>query len=128
MLELRIRIMALPKGSNPNRPQKGSSTIAEPIKDIKAIKRIKKILADHPRNFAIFNCGINFGLRANELLSMKVGLVNTLQVGDSFTVKEQKTGKNRRLTLNKSTYEAIQLLLESKTFLDGDYLFQSRTK
>lgn len=36
---------------NANHPQKGSTIRVEPIRDKKAIYRIKKILEDHPRDY-----------------------------------------------------------------------------
>jgi hypothetical protein len=40
--------MPFPKGQNPNHPTAGSTIKVEPIRDKKAITRIKKILADRP--------------------------------------------------------------------------------
>lgn len=50
--------MPLQKGQNPNHPKPGSAIKVEPIRDIKAIKRIKKILSDQPRNLCLFTLGI----------------------------------------------------------------------
>ena len=51
--------MGMPKGENFNHPKAGSSTKVQPIRDMKAIKRIKKVLADQPRNLCLFTLGIN---------------------------------------------------------------------
>jgi integrase len=40
-------------------------------------------------------------------------------------LKEKKTGKNRRITLNKPCMDAIRRLLESTDYEDGDPLFRS---
>ncbi len=64
--------MAMQKGQNVNRPKTGPSIKVKPIRDMKAIKRIKKILADQPRNLCLFTLGINSAYRANELLSLTV--------------------------------------------------------
>jgi integrase len=74
--------MPFPKGQNPNHPAAGSTIKVEPIRDKKAIVRIKKILADRPRELCLFTLGINTAYRANELLSLKVGQVKNLQAGD----------------------------------------------
>ena len=60
------------KGQNPNHPTAGSTIKVEPIRDKKAISRIKKILGDQPRDLCLFTLGINTAYRANELLSLKV--------------------------------------------------------
>jgi len=64
-----------------NHPKKGATIKVEPIRDLKAIKRIKKILTDKPRDLCLFTFGINTAYRANELLSIKVCEVSHLQVG-----------------------------------------------
>jgi len=98
----------------------------EPIKSKVIISEIKKSLSDHPRNFALFVCGINFGFRGGDLLNIKVEQVKDLKVGDDFEVKEQKTKKFRRITLNQNCFDAIQNLLNHTNFDDGSYLFQSQ--
>ena len=45
--------MPFPKGQNPNHPTAGSTTKVEPIRDKKEIARIKKILADRPRDLCL---------------------------------------------------------------------------
>jgi len=63
---------------NKNHPAKGSKIAVEPIKEIKNIKAIKKLLADKPRDFCLFTMGINTNLRASDLLSIIVEQVATL--------------------------------------------------
>jgi len=50
--------MSPPKGCNPNHPKPGAIIRVEPIRDVRAIGRIKKLLADHPRNHALFVLGM----------------------------------------------------------------------
>jgi len=114
------------KKRSKNHPKKGSSIKVEPIRDLKAIRTIKKLLADHPRNYCLFVLGINTAFRAGDLLSITVGLVRDLRVGDHLEVREQKTGKLRRVTLNRAAVEAIQQLLGSREFGDDDYLFSGQ--
>ena len=113
---------------NPNHPQKGSTIKVDPIKKLKDIKAIKKLLANKPRDLALFTIGINTNLRASDLLRLKVGQVKDLKAGDTFEIREKKTGKARRITLNKTCITAIQNLLASKQYQDGDYLFQSQRR
>jgi len=116
------------KIGNPNHPKKGSTIKVEPIKKQKDIKAIKKMLANKPRDFALFTIGINTNLRASDLLRLKVGQVKDLKAGDTVEIKEKKTGKARRITMNKTCIKAIQNLLASKQYQDDDYLFQSQRR
>jgi len=42
---------------NPNHPKTGSQIKVDPIKNLKDIKSIKKLLKDNPRDFALFVMG-----------------------------------------------------------------------
>ena len=109
-----------------NHPKKGSTIKVEPIKNKKDIATIRKLLADNPRNSALFLIGINLGLRAGDLLNLEVRQTRGLKTGDSVEIKEQKTGKLRRLTFNQTCVNAINTLLASKSFRDTDFLFQGQ--
>jgi integrase len=112
-----------------NHPVKGSSIRVDPIRDLKDIRLIKKILADRPRDLALFVLGINTNLRASDLLRIRVGDVRHLKPGEYFTLREKKTAKLRSITINKAVFEAIAGLLASLPVVnDSDYLFQSRKK
>jgi integrase len=113
---------------NPNHPVKGSQIKVDPIKKTKDIKAIKKLLANRPRDLALFTIGINTNLRASDLLRLKVGHVKSLNPGDTVEIKEKKTGKVRRINLNKACTGAIQHLLEAGEYKDTDYLFQSQRR
>jgi len=110
---------------NPNRPAPGSTIRVEPIKRLKDIKAIKKMLAGRPRDLALFVLGINTNLRASDLLRIKVAQVKGLKPGDEIEIKEKKTGKLRRITLNKAAVTAIQAALKATAYADDDYLFKS---
>jgi integrase len=100
--------MPFPKGQNPNHPADGSTIKVEPIRDKKAIARIKKILVDRPCDLCLFTLGINTAYRANELLSLKVGQVKNLKAGEVPDLKQRKTHKYRSATLNVTATTAIQ--------------------
>jgi integrase len=114
------------KGQNFNRPEKGSSIKVEPIKRKRDIDSIKKLLSDNPRDSALFTIGINTNLRASDLLRITAGQVRGLKSGDSIELKEKKTGKFRRVTLNRACIQAIQRLLASKPYTDDDPLFMGQ--
>jgi integrase len=110
-----------------NHPKKDSIIKVEPIRELKDIKNIKKHLADSHRNLAIFTLGINTNLRASDILKITVGQVKHLKTGEHFTLTEQKTDKQRTITVNQSVYEAFQRLLATiPTASDSEPLFQSR--
>lgn len=113
--------------NNPNHPKKGSQIKVEPIRNLKDIRTIKKTLKDKSRDYCLFVLGINTNLRAGDLLRIKVGDVRILEVGEEFVLKEKKTGKSRRITMNNSAVEGIQYHLEnSPELIDDDYLFKSQ--
>ncbi|HEY9877965.1 MAG TPA: site-specific integrase [Leptolyngbyaceae cyanobacterium] len=118
--------MPFKQGQNPNRPPAGSTIRVEPIRDRAAIKRIKKLLRDQPRDLCLFTLGINTAFRANELLSIKVGQVRSLGVGDVLVVKQSKTDKYRQVTLNKTVVEAVERWLDTTDLGDSEFLFKSQ--
>jgi integrase len=118
--------MAFLKGENPHHPALGSVLKVEPIRDKRAIARIKKLLRDHPRDLCLFVVGMNTAFRANELLSLKVGQVRSLQVSDVLSVKQSKTGKFRQVTVNNAVVEAISLHLAVNPLSDDEPLFKGK--
>lgn len=116
------------KGENHNHPKKGSTIKVAPITNVKDIKAIKKILATNPRNFCLFTIGINTNLRASDLVKLRVGQVRSLKTMDEIEIKETKTHKKRRISLNKACIDAIQNHLDGSGLADDDYLFQSQRR
>lgn len=111
------------KGQNYNHPAAGSQIRVEPIKNLKDISAIKKLLADKPLYSALFITGINTNLRASDLLSITAGQVRGLKPMDEINLVEKKTGKHRRINLNKTCIDAINRLLATRQYQDDDYLF-----
>jgi len=109
-----------------NRPGKGIKKAVEPIRKIKDIRAIKKILADKPRDLLLFTLGINNGLRAGDLLKLKIYQVKTLQIGDLIAITENKTGKKNILVINKPSFDALQNFLNNTEKEDDEYLFSGR--
>lgn len=110
-----------------NHPQKGDSIKVDPIRSERDIRNIKKLLADKPRDLALFTLGINTNLRASDIVRITVGQVRHLQPGQHFNIREKKTGKERSVTINKTVHESIQNLLKTiPNAEDNDPLFQSR--
>lgn len=92
----------------------------DPIKKLKDIEKIKQYLKgkDNRRDYMLFVVGINVGLRAGDLLELRIKKVlNGNMINDSVLIQEQKTGKMREFTLNKSAKDAIQYYLNDKSIL-----------
>ena len=117
---------------NSNHPQAGTSISVEPIKRLKDIKLIKSMLKDKPRDYTLFVLGINTNLRASDLLRITIAQVIECGPGYELCLKEQKTGKPRRITLNKAACDAIQSLIAHMkgklSFSKDAPLFQSQRK
>ena len=111
---------------NPNHPRKGSVIQVDPIRCMKDIKSIQTMLSNKPRDFLLFTMGINNGLRAGDLLDLKVKQVRHLKEGDRILIKENKTKKNNVLRVNKPVYKALWNYLGKVNPDDEDSLFASR--
>jgi len=114
------------QGGNANHPKKGSRIAVDPIRKLKDIKAISKMTSGNPRDHLLFVMGINNGLRACDLVRVKVGDLRYLKVGDTLTIKESKTGKDNILVVNKTVYKALQAYLDAVRPDDDAYLFASR--
>jgi len=111
------------KGQNFNHPKEGDQTKVEPIRELKDIKAIKKLLIGNALHHALFTVGVNTNLRASDLLKIKAGQVRRIKPMEEIEIREQKTGKLRRITINKSCAEAITALLATKPYKDDHPLF-----
>jgi integrase len=109
-----------------NHPKKGDRIAVEPIRKLKDIKAIANYLETNPRDRLLFLMGINNGLRACDLVRLRVGQVAGLKSGGSIKIKESKTGKENVLVVNKSVHKALRAYLEAVRPRDQDYLFPSR--
>ncbi|MDJ0718997.1 MAG: tyrosine-type recombinase/integrase [Prochloraceae cyanobacterium] len=122
--------MPFQKGENPNHPYRGAAIKVEPIRYKKAIKNIKKILADRPRDLCLFTLGINTAFRASELLSIRYGQVRLLDVGETLEIKQPKTKRYRMVTLNRTCIEALDNYINNKWgrsfFSKNDFIFYSQ--
>lgn len=102
----------------------------EPFKSIKDIEKIKQYLKgkDSLRDYTIFVVGINVGLRAGDLLSLRWSdVLEGSKIKPTVHIIEEKTSKGKDVELNKSAREALQAF---KATLDNvgadDYIFSSR--
>ena len=112
---------------NANHPPKGSVITVEPIKSLRAITTIKKLLAGSPRDLALFVVGINTALRGCDLVSLTAGEVRSiLENPDGNVKRERKTGHKRRLTANPAVRGVLTQLLSTRDFADEERIFQGQ--
>jgi len=102
----------------------------EPIRDRGKIETMKKYLwAESPRNYLLFVLGINSGLRVSDILKLRVSdaVDQKGRVKESITIREQKTGKEKTIVINKAARRALEEFLQSRKSIDPrDYFFASR--
>lgn len=109
---------------------------AEPIKNLEDINRITQYLIHNKRyrDNMLFIAGINFGLRAGDLLSLRFGhLINddytfkkTLVIEEEKTKSTRNRRKNRHITINNAVIDAVILYLQNTSDVSlSDYMFRS---
>ena len=115
------------KGQNFNHPQKGSRIEVEPIRKEKDIKAMLQLLSGNSRDLLLFTMGINNGIRAGDLLQIKVGDVRYLKSGQVHQIIESKTKKKNMVVINKSVRKALDnYFAQGDHKEDRDYLFKSQ--
>ena len=102
----------------------------EPIKKMKDIEKIEQYLRgkDNRRDYLMFVLGINIGLRAGDLLTLRISEVYSgSSVKETVRITEEKTKKIREFTLNRNAAAAITYYLEGLSEIDPNaYLFPSQ--
>ncbi len=108
----------------------------EPIKDKRDIQKIKQYLlgGSSKRDYALFVFGINVGLRASDLLNLRINDVaehsskGKWVIKDSVLLVEQKTSRKRDFQINQAAQKALELYLneERKNAQEDEYLFLSQ--
>jgi integrase len=94
----------------------------DPIRDVEEIKKMKSCLLNFSyRDYLVFLLGINTGLRISDLLNLKVADVKNK---NQIIIREKKTGKEKKFTLNDAVREEIGKFIESKS--GDEFVFQSR--
>ena len=98
----------------------------EPIRSLKDIKNIKRLLEDNPRYAFLFTFGINTGLRAQDILALRVRDLLEKKVGDRVVLKEKKTGKQNIIIINKEIAKSFQKYLDHYEPEEEHFIFKSR--
>jgi len=95
----------------------------QPIRDPRTIEDIKSYLkSTNERDFILFTVGINVGLRISDILPLRVADVR----GTHLDIIEKKTGKRKRIKINKTLRSELDEYIAGKR--SYEYLFKSRNK
>ena len=89
---------------------RGRVLTTEPLKSMDDVAKVRAVLKDDPRGFALFCIGVNSALRASDILNLKRKDLK----GNEVFVREMKTGKLRRIPLNELTVNAINAYLATR--------------
>lgn len=132
-----------PVPSVPSAPKKNRNlntdrlTKTKPIKDINQLDAVKEQLLYHfpkygIRNYIIFCLGIHIGIRAGDLLTLRLKDIydfKTRTVNTTFILKEEKTGKTNSVSLAPEVVEMISQYIQDLPDQSPDApLFPSRKK
>ena len=109
-----------------NHPKKGAVIRVEPIREKKDIRNIKKLLADKPLDLAYFTIGINSNLRASDILQIRYCHVAGFSAGDTFQIREKKTGKLREVTVNEEMEKVLKNLFKTRKYDSEDFIFDGQ--
>jgi integrase len=94
----------------------------QPIRDINQIHKVEDILKQsNYRDYILFKLGIYSGYRISDIVKLKV---SDLRDKNYFEVKENKTGKNRKIIIHPSFKEELDVYLLNKK--DNEYIFASK--
>ncbi|NUK31027.1 tyrosine-type recombinase/integrase [Parageobacillus sp. VR-IP] len=81
----------------------------QPIRDPEKIEAIKQFLKErNERNYILFLIGINTGLRISDILKLKVSDVK----GTHISIREKKTGKQKRIRITSSPKRELNWYIE----------------
>lgn len=94
----------------------------EPIRDINVVHDIADYLRIHSeRDYIMFMFGVYSGLRISDILSLRV---RDVRGKDKVSLREMKTGKERRFPINKALKKALLRYIQPME--DYEFLFKSR--
>lgn len=140
-ITLHPEIEKLLSKKKPNNCKTGERQTVYPIKTHKDIIAMANWLSEHKNNKYVlaFTLGINLGLRANELLDLKMnqvfspdGSVRLIEdeedTSDGIDIYQSKTKKHRTVFLNAACKDALEWAFPIKgAYLHSEeYLFPSR--
>lgn len=104
----------------------GNMNVVEPIRSLRTIKTIKKILLKtNKRDLLIFTLGINSGLRISDILALNVEDVRNKT---HINIIEKKTGKTKKFPLNPHLKILIDEFITGRKDFEPLFLTKSRRR
>lgn len=90
--------------------------VVEPIRDLKKIEAMKRMLHKNSRDSLLFVMGINTALRVSDLLKLNVDDVqdDKGRFLKAVTLKERKTGKVKEFPLNEAVLKALKVYFDER--------------
>lgn len=101
----------------------------EPLRDKAKIKQMYQLLKERdPKYGLLFKFGLNTGLRISDILPLKVKDIYTKkgQFRDYLTIKEKKTGKEKKIKINDTLRKNIEEYVTSMDLTYDNFLFPSK--
>ncbi len=101
----------------------------EPIRSKDQIKKLYHSLSNFDQKYGLlFKFGLNTGLRISDILPIKVSdiLNQNGDFKDYLVLKEQKTGKVKKIKLNSSIRKLLVLFVKSSGLSYESYIFFSK--
>lgn len=93
----------------------------QPIRCPEVLREMKRFLKEkNERNYMLFVVGINSGLRISDILPLRVSDAKK----PYFSIREQKTRKQKRIAMTPSLRRELRQYIEGKE--DHEFLFKSR--
>ncbi|PKE07322.1 site-specific integrase [Macrococcoides caseolyticum] len=93
----------------------------EPIRNPDMIKAIERHLKEkNERNYILFLIGIYCGLRISDILQLRVSSVQ----GNTIRLREQKTGKQRKIVIHKNLKGPLNDFIKGKP--PEEFIIKSR--
>jgi integrase len=85
-----------------------SELTVDPLRTLGAVAAVKELLRDRPRDLLLFSLGINSALRAGDLLRITVNGVRQATCGETFKVREKRSGELAQVFLHPGLWAALQ--------------------
>ncbi len=96
--------------------------LVQPIRDIETLKGIEYFLIQkQTRNYILFLLGIYTGLRVSDILKLRV---KDVAKKNHITIKEKKTTKYKRVSINPVLKKALKMYIKDKPL--NEFLIKSR--
>ena len=105
----------------------------QPIRDRQELQNFSTYYKDEKpnlRNYALVVLGLNTALRISDLLHLRWNDLydfEKLCFRDHLLIKEQKTGKRKRIAINEKAREAMEMYFNERNPEADEFIFSKRT-